>query len=77
MSISEGLDGPSRLQQATAAVETVAETVQSTTKTVVEAIEAGRRPGAPLDRIAAWTRSAPIHSLAVAFLLGVIFGRRR
>jgi ElaB/YqjD/DUF883 family membrane-anchored ribosome-binding protein len=72
-----GSDGPSRLEQAKEAVETVAETVQTTTRTVADAIEAGRRPGAPLYRLAEWTREAPMHSLAIAFLFGILIGRRR
>jgi hypothetical protein len=72
-----GSDGPSRLEQAKEAIETVAETVQTTTRTVADAIEAGRRPGAPLDRLAEWTRAAPLHSLAIACLLGILVGRRR
>ena len=72
-----GADGPSRLEQAKDAIETVAETVQSTTRTVADAIEAGRQPGAPLDRLAQWTRAAPMHSLAIAFLFGILIGRRR
>lgn len=72
-----GADGPSKLEQAKEAVETVAETVQATTRTVADAIEAGRRPGAPLDRLAKWTRAAPVHSLAIAFLFGILIGRRR
>lgn len=72
-----GSDGPSKLEQAKEAIETVAETVQTTTRTVADAIEAGRRPGAPLDRLAQWTRAAPMHSLAIAFLFGMLIGRRR
>jgi hypothetical protein len=75
--IGEQLGGASKLDQAREAVETVVDTVQATTKTVSDAIEAGRRPGAPLDRLARWTRSAPLHSLAVAFLIGIMVGRRR
>jgi hypothetical protein len=73
----DGSDGPSRLEQAREAIETVAETVQTTTRTVADAIEAGRRPGAPLYRLAEWTRAAPMHSLAIAFLFGILIGRRR
>ena len=35
------------------------------------------RPGQPIDRLRAVTREAPLQSLLVAFLLGVIVARRR
>jgi hypothetical protein len=70
-------DGPSKLEQAKEAVQTATETVKATTKTVADAIDAGRQPGAPLDRLADWARSAPLHALAVAFLVGIAVGRRR
>ena len=72
-----GSDGPSKLEQAKEAIETVADTAQTTPRTVADAIEAGRQPGAPLDRLAQWTRAAPMHSLAIAFLFGILLGRRR
>jgi hypothetical protein len=72
-----GSEGPSKLEQAKEAIETVADTVQTTTRRVADAIDAGRQPGAPLDRLAGWTRAAPMHSLAIAFLVGILVGRRR
>jgi hypothetical protein len=72
-----GPDGTSKLEQAKAALQSVTDTVQSTTRTVAGAIEAGRRPGAPLDQLAGWTREAPLHAVLVAFLIGWIAGRRR
>jgi hypothetical protein len=72
-----GSDGPSKLEQAKEAIETVSDTVQTTTRTVADAIEAGRRPGGPLYRLAEWTRAAPMHSLAIAFMFGIIIGRPR
>jgi hypothetical protein len=73
----EQFDGPGKLEQAKEAVQTVSQTVQATTRTVADAIEEARQPGAPLDRLAQWTRAAPLHSLAVAFLVGIVLGRRR
>ena len=70
-------DGPSKLDQATEAVQSAAQTVKETTRSVADAIEAGRKPGAPLDRLARWAQEAPLHALAVAFLAGVLLGRRR
>jgi ElaB/YqjD/DUF883 family membrane-anchored ribosome-binding protein len=74
---SDELDGRSRLDQAKEAVQTASETVQATTKTITDAVQDARRPGEPLDRLAQWTRAAPLHSLAIAFLVGIILGRRR
>jgi hypothetical protein len=72
------IDGPSRLDRAKEAVQAAGETVKATTQTLAKAIDEGRRPGAPLDRLARWTREAPLHAIAVAFLLGIIAaGRRR
>jgi hypothetical protein len=51
--------------------------VQSTTQSIADAVAAGRRPGAPLDQLARLTREAPLQSLAVAFILGLIVARRR
>jgi hypothetical protein len=48
-----------------------------TSQSIAEAIEAGRQPGGPLDRLANLTRETPIQSLAIAFLLGFIIARRR
>jgi hypothetical protein len=70
-------DGASKMQQAKEAVQTAADTVRVATQTVAHAIDAGRQPGAPLDRLTKWARAAPIQALAVAFLVGVIVGRRR
>jgi ElaB/YqjD/DUF883 family membrane-anchored ribosome-binding protein len=70
-------NGASKLDQAKEAVQSVSDTVRVTTQTIGNAIEAGRQPGAPLDRLAEWAREAPLHALAVAFLVGVVLGRRR
>lgn len=70
-------NGASKLDQAKEAVQSVSDTVRVTTRTIGDAIEAGRQPGAPLDRLAGWAREAPLHALAVAFLVGVVLGRRR
>jgi hypothetical protein len=70
-------DAPSILAEAKETVETAAEAVKTTTRRVAEAIDAGRQPGAPLDRLANWAREAPLQALTVAFLLGMLVGRRR
>jgi hypothetical protein len=71
------IDGPSKLDRAADAVQAVTHTVKETTKSVADAIEAGRRPGAPLDRLSRWAREAPLHAVTIAFLAGVLVGRRR
>jgi ElaB/YqjD/DUF883 family membrane-anchored ribosome-binding protein len=68
---------PSKLDQAKEAVQAAAQTVRDTTQSVADAIERGRRPGASLDQIAHWAREAPLHAVAVAFLLGAMLGHRR
>ena len=73
----QGTDGPSKLDQAADAVHAATHTVKATTTSVADAIEAGRRPGAPLDRLARWVREAPLHAVTIAFLAGVLVGRRR
>jgi len=70
-------DSPSKLDQAKEAVQAASRAVKETTQSVTDAIEAGRRPGAPLDRVAQWTREAPLPALALAFMLGVLIARRR
>jgi hypothetical protein len=50
--------------------------VQSASKHVSNAIETSRQPGMPLDNLARAVREAPLAALAVAFMVGVVFGRR-
>ena len=59
------------------AVHEAAETVQTTTESVAAAIEDSRRPGGMLDQLARFARGAPLRSLAIAFAVGLIIGRRR
>jgi ElaB/YqjD/DUF883 family membrane-anchored ribosome-binding protein len=75
--IGEGIDGAGKLDQAREAVQAAAGTVKETTQSIADAVDAGRRPGAPLDRLARWAREAPLHAVTVAFLVGVLLGRRR
>jgi hypothetical protein len=70
-------DNMRKFDQAKDAVQAAAETVKETTQSFAAANEAGQQPGAPLDRLASWTREAPLHALAVAFLFGIVLGRRR
>jgi ElaB/YqjD/DUF883 family membrane-anchored ribosome-binding protein len=73
----ETADGPTKLSEAKDAVQAAAQTVKETTQSVADAVEAGRQPGAPLDRLARWAREAPLHAVTVAFLVGVLIARRR
>jgi hypothetical protein len=57
--------------------ERAAETIKAASQGINRAIETGRRPGMPLDSLSRMVREAPLHSLAIAFLLGIVAGRRR
>ena len=50
---------------------------KSAAVTLGEAIEKSRQPGMPLDVLSKLVREAPLGSLVVAFLCGVIVARRR
>ena len=73
----ETADGPTKLSQAKDAVQAAAQTIKETTQSVTDAVEAGRQPGASLERLARWAREAPLHAVTVAFLVGVLIARRR
>jgi hypothetical protein len=72
-----GANASTKLGEATEAVRTATEAVETTSQRIADAIEAGRQPGGPLDRLANLTRETPIQALAIAFLLGFIIARRR
>ena len=59
------------------AVHDAAEAVQTTTESVAATIEDSKRPGGMLDQLARFAREAPLRSLAIAFAVGLIVGRRR
>jgi hypothetical protein len=73
---TSGADASTKLGEATEAVRTAAGAVETTSQRIANAIEAGRQPGRPLDRLANLTREAPLQSLAIAFLFGFIIARR-
>ena len=54
----------------------VAGSLRNASQRVSDAIDSGREPGMPLDTIARLAREAPLHSLAIAFLLGMVVARR-
>jgi hypothetical protein len=70
----QDLQGASKLDQAKEAVLSATDTVKATSQSIADAIDAGRNP---LDRLAHWAREAPLHSIAVAFLLGALLGGSR
>lgn len=75
--VGEGIVGSNKLDQAREAVQAATQTVKETTRSVAEAVDASRQPGRPLDRLARWAQEAPLHAVTVAFLVGVLVGRRR
>jgi hypothetical protein len=70
-------NAPNMLDKATEAVHDAKEAVQATTQSIAGAIEAGSRPGGFLDELARLARKAPLQSLAIAFVLGLIVARGR
>jgi ElaB/YqjD/DUF883 family membrane-anchored ribosome-binding protein len=74
--IGERIDGPGKLDQAKEAVQAATQTVKENTQSVADAVEAGRQPGAALDRLSRWAHEAPLHAVTVAFLFGILLGRR-
>ena len=71
--IYEGLDP---VPAPKSAIAEASEAVKGTIKGIGDAIETGRRPGMPLSVLSNIAREAPLGSLLVAFLLGVIVARR-
>jgi hypothetical protein len=63
--------------KATSAVQGAVETVQRTAESVGAAIEDSRRAGGVLDQFSRMTREAPLRSLAIAFVAGLIVAGRR
>jgi hypothetical protein len=64
-------------EPAQSAVSQVVDGIQSASQRVSQAIETGRKPGMPLDILAARVREAPLAALAIAFLFGIAVARRR
>ena len=70
-------DPRSAFEKVTEAVQGATEAVQSTTESLSGAIDDSRRPGGVLDQLSRFTREAPLRSLTLAFLAGLIVARRR
>jgi hypothetical protein len=58
-------------------VDHVIDSVQTTAQRISEAVTTAKKPGMPLDVLAASVRQAPLAALAVAFMIGVVFARPR
>ena len=71
--VYEGLDP---VPKQTSAIAEASEALKGTIKGIGNAIETGRRPGMPLSVLSNIAREAPLGSLMVAFLLGVMLARR-
>jgi len=70
-------EGTDPVPEPKSTVAEVSEAVKGTVNRVSDAIEAGRKPGMPLSILSNVAREAPLGSLLVAFLLGVVVARRR
>lgn len=57
-------------------VDQAAEAFQRASRRVGEAVDAARQPDMPFDVLTRLVRQAPLQSLAVAFVVGVIVARR-
>lgn len=71
--VYEGLDPVAKPKST---IAEASETVKGAVKGIGDAIETGRKPGMPLSVLSNIAREAPLGSLLVAFLLGVIVARR-
>jgi hypothetical protein len=75
--VTSKYDPRSVFDKTTDAVNAVVDTVQVTTESVAAAIENSRRSGGVLDQLSRFTRETPLRALAIAFVAGLIFARRR
>jgi hypothetical protein len=58
-------------------VDQAAKAFQSASRCVGEAVDAARQADMPLDVLTKLVRKAPLQSLAIAFVVGVMVARRR
>ena len=78
------IPSPSIAERAIDAATDVSHTIEDVTAALKVAVDRLRvvianaeRPGQPIARLRAVTREAPLQSLFIAFLLGVVVARRR
>ncbi len=72
--VYEGLDP---VPEPKSTIAEVSEAVKGAANRVGHAIEKARKPGMPLSILSNIAREAPLGSLLIAFLLGVVVARRR
>jgi hypothetical protein len=72
--VYEGLDP---VLEERSVIGEVADAVKGTAQRIGAAVDSGRKPGMPLSILSNIAREAPLGSLLVAFLLGVLVARRR
>jgi hypothetical protein len=65
------------LSEPRSTVAEVSDAVKGATQVIRQAIETGKKPGMPLSVLSNIAREAPLGSLLIAFLLGVVVARRR
>jgi len=70
-------DGLDPLPEPKGVTAEVGEALVKAARQSKRAYEAARKPGMPLSVLSNIVREAPLGSLALAFLLGVVIGRRR
>lgn len=69
-------DGLDPVPEPKSTITEASEAIKGGLKGVGDAIKTGRKPGMPLDILSKVAREAPLGSLLVAFLVGVIVARR-
>jgi hypothetical protein len=69
-------DPRTAFEKTTAAVNDASEAVERTTENIRASIRDSQRPGGVLDQLTRFTREAPLRSLAIAFVLGMMVARR-
>jgi hypothetical protein len=70
-------DGLDPVPKSKPIVTEVSEVLEETVRYAKGAFETARRPGMPLSVLSNMVREAPLGSLLIAFLLGVVAARRR
>ena len=67
----------SRSAEQQSVADQFANIIQTASSRAANVIDAGLRPGRPLDILTRLVRKAPLQSLGLAFLVGVAYARRR
>jgi hypothetical protein len=76
MTEASGLENDqARIEHASEAIRDMAHGMKENAAALASGSRAASQPLA--DRLARMTRAAPLHALAITFLLGVLLGRRR